>query len=146
MPRTTISELQGLEILDIWTFIVRTVHKGENRVKITNKWCWTNQESIKKKKKVHFTNTPKFNNPYLQSLSSVQSLSHIWLFATSWTAACQAFLSITNSWSLLKIMSIESVMPSKHLIFCHPLLLLLSIFASIRVFSNESVLCIRWPK
>ena len=78
--------------------------------------------------------------------SSVQSLSHVWLFATPWTAACQASLSITNSQSLLKIMSIESVMPSNHLILCRPLLLLPSIFPSIRVFSNESVLCIRWPE
>ena len=65
---------------------------------------------------------------------------------TPWTAARQASLSITNSWSLLKLMSIEAVMPSNHLIFCHPLLLLHSIFPSIRVFSKESVLCIRWPK
>ena len=65
---------------------------------------------------------------------------------TPWTAAQQASLSITNSWTLLKLMSTESVMPSNHLIFCHPLLLLLSIFPSIRVFSNESVLQIRWPK
>ena len=78
--------------------------------------------------------------------NSVQLLSHVQFFATPWTAACQASLSITNSWSLLKLMSIETVMPSKHLIFCHPLLLLPSIFPSIRVFSNESVLCIRWPK
>ena len=73
-------------------------------------------------------------------------LSHVRLFATSWTAACQASLSITNSWSLLKLMSIESVMPSSHLILCCPLLLPPSIFPSIRVFSNKSVLCIRWPK
>ena len=78
--------------------------------------------------------------------SSVQSLSHIRLFATPWTAAHQASLYITNSRSLLKLMSIELVMPSNHLILCHPLLLLPSIFPSIRVFSNESVLCIRWPK
>ena len=78
--------------------------------------------------------------------SSVQLLSHVRFFATSWTAAHQAFLSITNSWSLLKLMSIESVMPFNHLILCHPFLLLPSIFPSIRVFSNESVLCIRWPK
>ena len=65
---------------------------------------------------------------------------------TPWTAACQASLSITNSWRLLKLMSIESVMPSNHLILCHPLLLLPSIFPNIRVFSNESVLCIRWPE
>ena len=78
--------------------------------------------------------------------SSVQSLSHVWLFATPWTAACQASLSITNSWNLPKLISIESVKPSNHLILCHPLLLLPSIFPNIRVFSNESALCIRWPK
>ena len=78
--------------------------------------------------------------------SSVQSLSHVWLFATSWTIACEAPQSITNSQSLLKLMSIESVMSSNHLILCHPLLLLPLIFPSIRVFSNESALCIRWPK
>ena len=76
--------------------------------------------------------------------SSVQSLSHVWLFVTPWTAARQASLSITNSRSLLKFMSIESVMPSNHLILCHPLLLLPSFVPSIRVFSNESVLPIRW--
>ena len=79
-------------------------------------------------------------------INSVQSLSHVRLFATPWTAACQASLSNTNSRSLLKLMSIESVMPSNHLILCHPLLLPSSIFPSIRVFSNESVLLIRWPK
>ena len=78
--------------------------------------------------------------------SSVQSLSHVRLFATAWTTARQASLSITNSWSLLKLMSIESVMPSSHLILCRPLLLLFSIFPSIRVFSNESALLIRWPE
>ena len=78
--------------------------------------------------------------------SSVQSLSHVGLFATSWTVACQASLSSTNSRSLPKPMSIESVMPSNHLILCRPLLLLPSIFPSIRVFSNESALHIRWPK
>jgi len=77
---------------------------------------------------------------------SVQSLSHFWLFATPWTRARQASLSITNSRSLVKLMSIESVMPSSHLILCCPLLLLPSIFPSIRVFSNELALCIRWPK
>ena len=77
---------------------------------------------------------------------SVQLLSRVWLFASPWTAARQASLSITSSQSLLKLMSIESVMPSNHLILCHPLLLLPSIFPSIRVFSNELVLCIRWPK
>ena len=73
-------------------------------------------------------------------------LSGVRLLVTPWTAACQASLSITNSLSLPKLMSIESVMPSNHLILCRPLLLLLSIFPSIRVFSNESALCIRWPK
>ena len=84
--------------------------------------------------------------PFVYHLSSVQSLSCVWLFATPWNAAPQASLSITNSWSLLKLISIESVMPSNHLILCHPLLFLPSIFPSIRFFSNESVLCIRWPK
>ena len=78
--------------------------------------------------------------------SLVQSLSHVQLFTTSWTAARQASLSITNSRSLFKLMSIESVMPSNHLILCHPLLHLPEIFPSIRVFSRESVLHIRWPK
>ena len=79
-------------------------------------------------------------------LGSVQSLSHVQLFVTPCTAACQASLFITNSRSLLKLMSIESVMPCNHLILCHPLLLPPSIFPSIRVSSNESVLCISWPK
>ena len=78
--------------------------------------------------------------------SSVQSLSSVQLFLTPWTAAHQASLSITNSWSLLKLMSIELVMPSNHLIFCHPLLLLPSILPIIRVFSSESTLHMRWPK
>ena len=77
--------------------------------------------------------------------SSDQSLSRVCLFVTPWTVACQASLSITNSWSLLKLMSIELVMPSNHLILCRPLLLLPSVFPSIRIFSNESVIRIRWP-
>ena len=83
---------------------------------------------------------------YIHQFSSVQSLSSVWLFATQWTVACQASLSITNSQSLLKLISIELVMPSNHLTLCCPLLLLPSIFPSIRVFCNESVLHIRWPK
>ena len=79
-------------------------------------------------------------------VNSVQSVNHVRLLVTPWTAACQASLSITNSWSLLIFMSIESVMPSHHLILCRPILLLPSIFPSIRVFPNESVLHIRWPK
>ena len=84
------------------------------------------------------SSSPQFN--------SIQSLSCVQFFATPWTAAHQASLSITISWSLLKPMSIESVMLSSHLILCHPLLLLPSIFPSIRVFSSELVICIRWPK
>ena len=83
---------------------------------------------------------------HMDQFSSVQSFSHVRLFATPWTAAPQANLSIINSRSLLKLVSIESVMPSNHLILCRPLLLPHSVFPSIRVFSNESVLHIRWPK
>ena len=83
---------------------------------------------------------------YILLISSGQSLSGVRLFATPWTAACQASLSITNSRSPPKLMSIESVMPSNHLMLFRPLLLMPSIFPSIRVFSNESALCIRWPK
>ena len=86
----------------------------------------------------------EFSWPLL--VSSIQSPSRVWLFATPWTAACQASLSVTNSQSSPKLMSIELVMPSNHLILCRPLLLLHSIFPSTRVFSNESALCIRWPK
>ena len=83
---------------------------------------------------------------YICLFSSVQSLSHVRLFLTSWTAACQASLSITHSRSLSKLTSIESVMTSNHLILCRPLLLRPSVFPNIRVFSNESALQIRWPK
>ena len=83
---------------------------------------------------------------FLYQFSSVLLLSYVWLFMTQRTAAHQASLSITNSWSLPKLMSTESVMPSNHLILCHTLLLLPSIFPSIKVFSNESALRIRWPK
>ena len=108
---------------------------------------------------IHFSHSITHSSPYLETTyisiygginkesgCSVQLLSHVRLFVTIWTAACQASLSITNSRSLLKLMSIESVMPSNHLILCRPLLLLPSIFPSIRVFSSESALCIRWPK
>ena len=80
------------------------------------------------------------------NLSSAQLLSHVRLFVTPWTAAYQASLSITNSQSLLKFMPTKSVMPSKHLILCLPLLLLPSVIPTIRIFSSESILCIRWPK
>ena len=81
-----------------------------------------------------------------KAFSLVQLFSRVWLFATQWTVAHQASLSIINSWSLLRFLSSKSVMPSNLLILCHPLLLLLSIFPSIRVFSSESVLPIKWPK
>ena len=83
---------------------------------------------------------------YVLQFSPVQSLSHVWLFVTPWITALQASLSITSSWSSLRLTSIESVMPSSRLILCHPLLLLTPIPPSIRVFSNESTLCMRWPK
>ena len=82
----------------------------------------------------------------MNCLSSVKSLSHVWLFVTPWTAACQDSLSIANSQSLLKLKSIESVMLSNHLILCRPFLHMPSLFPSIRVLSDESVLPIRWPK
>ena len=90
--------------------------------------------------------TEALRHYFSHQLQSFQSLSRVRLSATSWTAAHQASLSITNYRSLLKLMPIVSLMPSNHLILCHPLLLPPSIFPSIRVFSNESILCIRWPK
>ena len=106
--------------------------------------------------KIFINNTEKIHTskPSLKAMLSFQkkekqlvsSVSQSCLFATPWTAAHQASLCITSSQSLLKLMSIESVMPSNHLILCHPLLLLPSIFPSTKVFSSESVLCIRWPK
>ena len=101
--------------------------------------------------KRHYINNSNNNNKKQKteeicSFSSVQSLSHVWLFETPWTAACQVSLSFTISRSLLKLMSIESAMPSNHLILCRPLLLPPSVLPSIRVFANESFLCIRWPK
>ena len=92
------------------------------------------------------TNWDVQNDHALASVQSIQSLSCVRLFVTSWMAACQASLSISNSWSLLKLMSIKLVMPSKHLILCHPLLLLPSVFPSTRVISSESALHIQWPK
>ena len=83
---------------------------------------------------------------FSRSFNSVQSFSHVWFFVTPWITACQASLSITNSQSLPKLMSIESVMPSSHLVLCHPLYLLPAIPPSIRFFSNESTLHMRWPK
>ena len=99
--------------------------------------------NIKFSQFIYFSISQTFLSPV--QFSSVQSLSHVWLFATPWTAAHQASLSITNSQSLLKLVSTESVMPSNHLLLCHPLLLP-SILPSNSDFSNESILCIRWPK
>ena len=96
-------------------------------------------------KRDHFPTCPRFCAKHHAYILSVQ-FSCIRLFVTPWTATCQASLSITNSWSLLKLVSIASVMPSNHLILCCPLLLLPSIFPSVRVFSDESILHIRWPK
>ena len=93
-----------------------------------------------------FSRLPSYKITFFLSskISSVGLLSCVWLFVTPWTAACQASLSITNSWSSLKFMSVESVMPSNHLILCCPLLFLPSIFPSIRAFPNESAVRIRW--
>ena len=97
-------------------------------------------------KNILCSGTTKWTLESIHPVSSVQSLSCVRHFATPWTAGCQASLSIIKSQSSLKLMFIESVMPSNHLVLCHPLLFLPSILPSIRVFSNESVLCIRWPK
>ena len=91
-------------------------------------------------------NEKELKSLLMWKFSSVQSLSHVRLFATPWTATCQASLSITNSQSLLKPMSIESLMPSSHFILCCPLLLLPPIPPSIKIFSHETTLCMRWPK
>ena len=121
------SKEQNRELSYKPTHLLSVFNKGGNNTQLRkhslfSKWCWESW------------------------ISSVQSLSHVRFFAIPWTAAYQASLSITNSQSLPKPMSIESVMPSNHLILCHPLLLLLSIFPSIRVFSKVSVLHMRWPK
>ena len=113
---------------------------------LSGSWCW----DFSTKNDVSFASVFLLIGSeiwcYSVLISSVLSLSRVWLFVTPWTAARQASLSFTISQSLLKLMSIESVMPSNHLILYHPLLLPPSIFPSIRVFSNESVLHIRWPK
>ena len=109
------------------------------------------EKGIEKASDIDITRGQRVAHPlggsgFIYIFSSVQSLSHVRLLVTTWTAARQASLSITNSRSLLRLMSIESVMPSNHLILCHPLLLLPSVVLSIRVFSNESAFHIRWPK
>ena len=115
---------------------------SDTRVICESYFNWSlNQENM-----FNFVISLLFKKIFYCPVQSVQSLSRIQLFTTPWTAARQTSLSITNSWSSPKLMSIESVMPSNHLILCHPLLLLLSVFPSIRVFSSESALHIRWPK
>ena len=113
-----------------------------NNNKIIPKHVRFKLQNEKAKTKRKFCKKPARKNT---QFSSLQSLIHVRLLAAPWTAAHQASLSITNSWSLLKLMSVESVMPSNHLILSCPLLLLPSIFPSIRIFSNESVLCFRGP-
>ena len=117
------------------------VLKNQCSMTIFSRW----EYSILRRKCLFLTYTKVWNSSLL-ALSSVQPLSRVRLFATPGIVARQASLSITNYWSLRKLMSIESVMPSNHLILCCPLLLLPSVFPSIRVFSNESALHMRWPK
>ena len=134
------------------------ITKGERIVRITEEYFVINYNGKESEKEYvymcismsidiqNWITLPYTWNIVNQLFSSVQAHSRVWIFATSWTAVHQTSLSITNSQSLLKFTSIESVMPSNHLILCRPLLLLPSIFPGIRVFLNESVLCIRWPK
>ena len=125
----SLSHSTAQQLSSLWTFLSRTVSPASPNSHSREVIVWTGWVPL---------TSVQFN--------SVQSLSHVWLFATPWTTAHQASLFITNSQSLLRLMSIESVMPSNHLTLCHPLLLLPSIFPSIRVFSNESTLRKRWPK
>ena len=127
--------VHSLPILIRWTRIFQVL-VIQNSNMYGKRWT---TKLIRKRRLRKFT----FNGK--KGMSSVHSLNRVWFFATPWTTAHQASLSITNSRSLLKLSLIESVMPSNHFILCHPLLLLPSIFPSIRVFSNESDLLIRWP-
>ena len=111
---------------------------------VFNKLCWHKTKTLRHTHQPSPPGSPDGSS--ILHVASVQSLSRVRLFVTPWTAAHQASLSISNSQSLLRFMSIESVMPSSHLILCHPFLLLPSIFPSIRVFSSELPLHIRWPK
>ena len=130
-------------------------HGGDLCVLFSNGWTWSGTELETTIPAPHLDFAIEYRFPVvtkclhyaktLLTLSSVQSLSHVRLFATPWITACQASLSITNSQSLPKLMSIESLLPSSHLILCRPLLFLSPIPPSIRVFSNESTLCMRWP-
>ena len=127
---------------------LRNTCKQLGKIDDYNRVCWCFDTGSEAGGKGQGTGFERMTQPEFSSVqfSSVQSVSHVRLFATPWTAILQASLSITNSRRPSKSMSIESVMPSSHLILCHPLLLLPSIFPSIRVFSNESGLCTRWPK
>ena len=136
-------------------FIVKSLKKNWNLLYINNTFCckmiYFEAHSISYFSNLHKKrNSCKVNSPskrfFCRGSCFVQLLSCVQLFVNPWTAARQASLSITNSQSLLKLMSIELVMPSNYLILCHPFLLLPSVFPSITVFSNESVLLIRWPK
>ena len=132
-----------------WSFtflLVSSGQRGRESLMACVLWLWMHAAlyskalNRNKQKRFHFVDRLQVQ------FSSVQLLSRVRLFVTPWTAACQASLSITNSWSLFKLMSIKLVMPTNHLILCRPLFLLPSIFPSIRVFTSESVLHIRWPK
>ena len=136
--------------MERWLSLAGNISKMNSEFMVVNtfgeqcwwRFFWTPRKVLRSSQAVIFCKVQGKRTTF----SSVQSLSHVWLFATPWTAACQASLSITNSQSLLKLMSIELVVPSNHLIPCRPLFLPPLIFSSIRVFSNESVLHIRWPK
>ena len=135
--KTTGRNINNFRYADDTTFM------GESEEELKSPLMKVKQESEKVGLNLNIWQKNKDHGIQSYLFSSVQSLSHVQLFATPWTAACQASLSMASSQSLLKLTSIESLMPSNNLILCHPLLLLPSIFPSIRVFSNESVLCIR---
>ena len=145
----SITDLMDMNFSKLWEIVKGREAWSAAVYEVTNShtWLtdWTTNLNLYLKISIILFRVDSFSSKDNQ-FSSVQSLSRVWLFVTPWTAACQASLSITSSWSLLKLMPLESVMPSNHLILCHPLLLLPSIFPSIMVFSNESALHIRWPK
>ena len=141
-PSSSVWNFSALHSTPLLTHAIFSFNRHYPNNLVTNKAHINSEHVIKMKWK---QNLP-LSFGKLHYLLLVRLFSHVWLFVTPWTAARQASLSLTISWSLLKLMSIESVMPSHHLILCHPLHLLPSIFPSIRFFSNELVLCIRWPK
>ena len=158
-----VSELSRFSCVRLFATLWTVAHQAPLSVGFSRQECWSGLPCLpwgdlpNLETEPHLPVSPALQAYYLSlappgkpithdQFSSVQSLSRFQLLVTPWTAARRASLSITNCWSLLKLMSIESVMPSNHLILCHPFLLLPSIFPSNRVFSNESVLHIRWPK